>query len=122
MQRKIPSATWADTNWKAVMSHIYRGFMDAIHLPSAVDYFVKSDRLQKLFVQCFLLNGAIFVGSIIVLDYLAAPAFMRTFSTNWNNGTLNETMTNMTSPSSSVDFVKILFAGLKNVFLYPIIN
>lgn len=46
------------------------GFYDAINIADVFYVFTKSRRLKKLFVKTFLLNGGIFLSSVIVLDYI----------------------------------------------------
>ncbi|KAL0486309.1 etoposide-induced protein [Acrasis kona] len=115
--KQTPS--WSDTNWRAVASHMSKGFKDAVNLSSTVNFFVKSDKLQKLFVQCFLLNGAIFVGSVVILDYLAAPIFVSAFggSTPSNETMLHDKTVNTLSRSFSLLKND---ANVKFFWIYPL--
>jgi etoposide-induced 2.4 mRNA len=85
-----------------VFSHTTRGFRDALHFRSMARYFAKSKQLQGLFAKTVLLNGAIFLGSIVVLDYIIAPTFMGNFF--WQTSDIEQNR-----------LISVLFSILKNI-------
>lgn len=110
------------------VQHLYSGVKDATRFSTTVKLFVKSKRLQKLFCQCFILNGFIFVGSVVLLDYIATPLFMvatqssptaTTPSMMNNNSSITTSSTS--SPSLRVNILSLIFSSLKNVFwIWPL--
>eukprot|EP01080_Neovahlkampfia_damariscottae_P002408 gene2408-2872_t len=50
-----------------------QGFFDASNFYESIKVFLVSRRLKNLFLQCCLLNGVIFTGSVLFLDYFAQP-------------------------------------------------
>jgi len=49
------------------------GLRDSFKLHWAVLFFSKSQRIQTLAIQCFKLNGAIFLSSVLFLNYILQP-------------------------------------------------
>lgn len=85
------------------LQYFMRGFYDALNLADVVQLFTRSRRLQKLFAQCFLLNGGIFLGSVIFLDFFANPIVEKQLGPE-NGREWYST------------FVNLLFASMKNVY------
>ncbi|KAL9643367.1 hypothetical protein ABK040_014820 [Willaertia magna] len=130
-------------NYEAIKDNMLRGLKDALAFSKAIDLFAQSKTLKNLFIQCFILNGCLFIGSIIFLDYIATPLFQATTNTLdlssssellLNNNTLlnnNSSFNNSTSSSFVVNsnnnhtyllvLLHVIFQSLKNLFwLWPI--
>jgi etoposide-induced 2.4 mRNA len=89
------------------LQYFMRGFYDALNLADVVQLFTRSKRLQKLFAQCFLLNGGIFLGSVIFLDFFANPIVEKQLG-HENRSAWYST------------FANLLFASMKNLlWIYP---
>ena len=105
-------------NLSAMFANLTKGLRDGMNFPFAIEIFAKSKTLKPLFVQCFILNGFLFVGSIIFFDYIAAPLFD---SASSSSGALNNINNDnsMDVSGGSYDYISIilgvLFASLKNV-------
>ncbi|KAF0980720.1 hypothetical protein FDP41_013203 [Naegleria fowleri] len=105
-------------NTKAIFSNISKGFRDGMNLPLAIDIFAKSKTLKPLFAQCFVLNGCLFVGSIIFFDYIATPLFNSSTASESNGNGLEQNAMN----TDYLSFILgLLFASLKNLFwIWPL--
>ena len=99
-------------NSKAILRNITKGLRDSMNLPVAIDIFAKSKTLKPLFAQCFILNGCLFVGSIIFFDYIATPLF----NTVTEGSAPNPNSYSGEVSSDYLTFVLgLIFASLKNV-------
>lgn len=86
------------------------GVLDAVSLHRCLVFFVKSELVRVRTVQCFILNGVIFLGSIILWNNVVAPAlsFLLRLSADGDE-------------SSTAEFIVDLFAVLyKVLWIYPI--
>ena len=59
----------------AAVKSFIAGFRDALW-PGAFIYVITSPLIRRRFFQCVVLNGIIFVGSIIALNYIIIPLFV----------------------------------------------
>eukprot|EP01027_Heterolobosea_sp_BB2_P017675 GEZU01025021.1.p1 GENE.GEZU01025021.1~~GEZU01025021.1.p1 ORF type:complete len:515 (+),score=100.46 GEZU01025021.1:106-1650(+) len=71
------SATLLPSSSPSVFRHFLRGLYDAVNVYNALKLFWRSKKLKKLFFKCLVLNGFIFLGSIIFLEYIMAPFVRR---------------------------------------------
>eukprot|EP00484_Ammonia_sp_Unknown_P025784 CAMPEP_0197037180 /NCGR_PEP_ID=MMETSP1384-20130603/14450_1 /TAXON_ID=29189 /ORGANISM="Ammonia sp." /LENGTH=434 /DNA_ID=CAMNT_0042467445 /DNA_START=24 /DNA_END=1325 /DNA_ORIENTATION=+ len=60
---------------RAALKSFVAGFRDALW-PGMLIYVVTSPLIRKRYFQCFVLNGIIFIGSIIALNYIVIPIFV----------------------------------------------
>jgi len=51
----------------------FAGLRDAFKIHRAVVFFTESKRIQDLAIQCFKLNGAIFLSSVLFLNWILQP-------------------------------------------------
>ncbi|CEM11221.1 unnamed protein product [Vitrella brassicaformis CCMP3155] len=51
------------------------GVLDALQVHRCVVFFVKSEIIRTRCLQCFIMNGLIFLGSILIFDHLILPLF-----------------------------------------------
>lgn len=58
---------------KAVGILWWAGFKDAVSLHRCFVFFVHDNRIVKKVAQCFVLNGVIFLGSILLLQHVLKP-------------------------------------------------
>ena len=64
-----------------VVAAAKRGFLDSISFHRAVVVIVRSPKVRSKLVQCLLLNGLIFLGSILVFHWILGPLLSRIIST-----------------------------------------
>jgi etoposide-induced 2.4 mRNA len=50
------------------------GLLDSLRLQSSLVFFLSSRTIRFRSAQCFILNGLIFIGSLLLSDYLVRPA------------------------------------------------
>ena len=63
----------SDTN---VLNVLRRGVVDAIKVHKCIPPLVRSSMVRMRTMQCFVLNGVIFLGSLIVFTFILKPIFM----------------------------------------------
>ena len=51
------------------------GVLDSIRFPHTAIFFVTSKVVRVRFMQCLILNGGIFLSSVLLADYVLTPAF-----------------------------------------------
>jgi len=102
---------------------LYRGWKDATNISHAIQIFARSPKLQKIFVSCFLLNGLIFIGSILILDYMIYPLFrygiqqtssITSFSSSSSSSSHHHHHHHHSS--SIIPFIQLVYASVKNIF------
>lgn len=88
-------------------THFWTGLKDGLDLLSVAHVFYCSPTLRRRYVECFLLNGLIFLGSLLLSQRIVMPLLDGLFQERLGDG--------------STLFYKSLFAILYNVFwTYPI--
>ena len=92
------------------IQHLFRGFRDACQFQAVIKFFVRSKRLQSLFYQSFILNGVIFGLSVVLIDYVLTPLYMK-FATPSSVEDMNSLHRFLSNLNYSIFFV------LRNVFL-----
>lgn len=56
-----------------IVRSFFSGFIDSISFHRSLTIFLTSKTIRSRFVQCFVLNGVIFLGSLIVADNVVKP-------------------------------------------------
>jgi etoposide-induced 2.4 mRNA len=58
---------------RRMLGAVLDGVIDSLRLPSTLVFFLSSVTVRRRTAQCFMLNGAIFLGSILLADFLLGP-------------------------------------------------
>lgn len=58
---------------KAIVQCILDGVCDSLRLPSTIIFFLSSVTVRVRTAHCLVLNGVIFLGSILLADFVMAP-------------------------------------------------
>ena len=75
------------------------GAMDACRLPATLIFFLSSVTVRVRTAHCLLLNGFIFLGSILLADYVWAPLIRMVLY--WSVGSSSGAAAAVTDPTAS---------------------
>jgi hypothetical protein len=56
-----------------ILNAFWCGFADACSIHNVFIFFITSKTIRYRFIQCLILNGVLFVGSIVLADFIVVP-------------------------------------------------
>jgi etoposide-induced 2.4 mRNA len=96
---------------KDIISHILYGIYDSISIHLIFVFYLRNNVIMKRISQCFILNGGLFVGSILFVNYVLIPLVLMPISSFLISH----------STSFSITSIQLFISFIYNIlWVYPI--